>query len=100
DSFITSADDLSNIDQVVWNSWHGDLLIRTTGTRQLPRYGEHLEPIWIALGPLFFIWNDVKVLLLVQTLAISAGALPSFWLGRAIVDGWWPNRGRVSGMSG
>lgn len=85
DSFITSADDLSNIDQVVWNSWHGDLLVRTTGTRQLPRYGEHLEPIWIALGPLFFFWNDVKILLLVQTLALAAGALPAFWLGRAMV---------------
>ncbi|HBY92939.1 MAG TPA: hypothetical protein DEP84_03080 [Chloroflexi bacterium] len=94
DSFITSADDLSNIDQAVWNSWHGDLLIRTTGTRQLPRYGEHLEPIWIALGPLFFVWNDVKILLLVQTLALAAGALPAFWLGRAMLA---PGRRAVVG---
>lgn len=92
DAFITSADDLSNIDQVVWNSWHGDLLVRTTGTRQLPRYGEHLEPIWIALGPLFFFWNDVKILLLAQTAALAAGALPAFWLGRAMVPAPAPPR--------
>jgi uncharacterized membrane protein len=84
-TFITSADDLSNVDQVVWNSQHGRLLERTTGTRSLPRYGEHVEPIWIALGLLYFGWDDVRALLLIQTLALALGAVPVFWFAR---DAW------------
>lgn len=84
-TFITSADDLSNVDQVVWNSQHGRLLERTTGTRSLPRYGEHVEPIWIALGLLYFGWDDVRVLLLTQTITLALGALPVFWWAR---DAW------------
>ncbi len=83
-TFITSADDLSNVDQVVWNSQNGRLLERTTGTRSVPRYGEHVEPIWIALGLLYFGWDDVRALLLTQTVALALGALPVFWLARDI----------------
>ncbi|MDQ4076900.1 MAG: DUF2079 domain-containing protein, partial [Chloroflexota bacterium] len=59
-AFVTGADDLSNIDQVVWNSQHGRILERTTGTHSLPRYGEHLEPIWIAMGLLYRVWDSVE----------------------------------------
>ncbi len=85
DAFVTGADDLSNIDQVVWNSQHGRLLERTTGTESLPRYGEHLEPIWIAMGAIYQVWDSVDALLFMQTLALGAGALPVFWLAR---DAW------------
>ncbi|MBA3532717.1 MAG: DUF2079 domain-containing protein, partial [Ardenticatenales bacterium] len=84
-AFVTSADDLSNIDQVVWNSQHGRILERTEGTQSVPRYGEHLEPIWIAMGLLYLFWDSVTVLLLAQTVALAAGALPVFWLAR---DSW------------
>ncbi len=84
-TFITSADDLSNVDQVVWNSQNGRILERTTGTRSLPRYGEHVEPIWIALGLLYVGWDDVRALLLTQTVALALGALPVFWFAR---DAW------------
>jgi len=85
EAFVTSADDLSNIDQVVWNSQHGRILERTEGPRSVPRYGEHLEPIWIALGLLYLFWDSVKALLVTQTVALAAGALPVFWLAR---DSW------------
>lgn len=83
-AFVTGADDLSNIDQVAWNSQHGRILERTTGTRSVPRYGEHLEPLWIALGLLYTLWDDVRALLLAQTVALALGALPTFWLARAV----------------
>jgi len=82
EAFVTSADDLSNIDQVVWNSQHGRLLERTTGTRSLPRYGEHLEPIWIALGLIYLFYDHVAALLIAQTIALALGALPVFWFAR------------------
>ena len=85
EAFVTSADDLSNIDQVVWNSQHGRLLERTTGTRSLPRYGEHLEPIWIALGLIYLFYDHVQALLVAQTIALALGALPVFWFAR---DAW------------
>lgn len=93
EAFVTSADDLSNIDQVVWNSQHGRLLERTTGTRSLPRYGEHLEPIWIALGLIYLFYDQVEALLIVQTIALACGGLPVFWFAR---EAW---RKRSNGFS-
>ncbi|MGB0387709.1 MAG: DUF2079 domain-containing protein [Ardenticatenaceae bacterium] len=85
EAFVTSANDLSNIDQVVWNSQNGRILERTSGARSVPRYGEHLEPIWIGFGLIYLFWDSVKALLLAQTVALAAGALPVFWLAR---DAW------------
>ena len=90
--FVTSADDLSNIDQVVWNSQNGRILERTTGTRSVPRYGEHLEPIWIAFGLIYLFWDKVDALLLAQTIALAAGALPVFWLAR---DAWGVSKAKI-----
>ncbi len=81
------AADLSLIDQPMWNTYqflktgHGFMEL-TWGQRQQPRLAEHFEPILILLSLLFFIWDDVRILLIAQSIALALGALPVFWIAR------------------
>ena len=78
------AADLSLIDQPMWNTvaGPGGFMELTWGDQQQPRLAEHFEPILIPLAVLFFFWDDVRILLITQTLALALGALPVFWIAR------------------
>ena len=74
--------DLSLIDQAMWNTLHGRFLEATWGDHQQPRPAEHLELILVPLAALFWLWDDVRILLIVQSLALALGAIPLYWLAR------------------
>ncbi len=74
--------DLSLIDQAMWNTLHGRFMEATWGIRQQPRLAEHFEPILIPLSALFWLWDDVRILLIVQSFALALGALPVYWLAK------------------
>ncbi|MFQ5610758.1 MAG: DUF2079 domain-containing protein [Anaerolineae bacterium] len=76
--------DLSLIDQPLWNTLHGRFMEVTWGARQQPRLAEHFEPLLIPLAAVFWLWDDVRALLVLQTLALALGALPVFWLARQV----------------
>ncbi len=79
------AADLSLIDQPMWNTARGpgSFMELTWGSRQQPRLAEHFEPVLIPLSLLFWVWDDVRVLLMVQSVALALGALPVFWIARS-----------------
>ncbi len=78
------AADLSLIDQPMWNTalGPGGFMEQTWGNQQQPRLAEHFEPILIPLSALFFIWDDVRILLIAQSIALALGALPVFWIAK------------------
>jgi uncharacterized membrane protein len=78
------AADLSLIDQPMWNTVRGPggFMELTWIDRQQPRLAEHFEPILIPLAFLFFIWDDVRILLIAQSFALAIGALPVFWIAK------------------
>jgi uncharacterized membrane protein len=76
------AADLSFIDQPMWNTLHGHFLERTMDARQVSRVAEHLEPVIIPVALVFFLWDDVRAILIVQTVALALGALPVYWIAR------------------
>ena len=76
------AADLSFIDQPMWNTLHGRFLERTMGDRQVSRVAEHLEPIIIPIALVFILWDDVRAILIIQTIALALGALPVYWIAR------------------
>lgn len=82
DAFITSKADLGHFDQPIWNSLHGRLLVRTQQDRQLTRLTDHFEPILVPLSLGFALWDDVRMLLVLQAAAVALGALPVFLLAR------------------
>jgi uncharacterized membrane protein len=82
DAFITGKADLGHFDQPIWNSLHGRLLVRTQQDRQLTRLTDHFEPILVPLSLGFAVWDDVRMLLVLQAVAVALGALPVFLLAR------------------
>ncbi len=83
EAFQTHAADLGNMDQPIWNTLHGRFVEETKddGT-QAPRLTDHFEPIFALVSLSFLIYDDVKAILILQTVVIALGALPVFWLAR------------------
>ena len=79
--------DLSLIDQAMWNTLHGRFLEATWGDHQQPRLAEHFEPILVPLAVLFWLWDDVRVLLIAQAFGLAIGALPVYRLAREVLAG-------------
>jgi uncharacterized membrane protein len=76
--------DLSLIDQPMWNTviGPGTFMELTWGEQQQPRLAEHFEPILVPLAMLFWLWDDVRIQLIAQTVTLALGALPVFWIAR------------------
>ena len=82
-AFATGRFDLGNMVQAVWSTAHGHPL-RVTDLRgdQISRLAAHVDPILVVFAPLWWVWASPDMLLAVQAIAVGAGALPVFWLGR------------------
>lgn len=78
-AFQTSAFDLGNFDQAIWNTAHGRPFALTNIPDVTIRLAHHVEPILLLIAPLYWLWSDVRVLLILQSVALAAGALPLFW---------------------
>lgn len=83
DAFETGRFDLGNMVQVVWSTAHGHFL-RMTNTQgeQVSRLAAHVDPILALFAPLWWIWPSPHMLLVVQAVAVAAGAFPVFALAR------------------
>jgi uncharacterized membrane protein len=79
-AYHTGSFDLGNMDQAVWNSLHGHFFRFTNrgGDWYGPptRLGMHVEPILVLIAPLYLIHPGATTLLVLQAVALGAGALP------------------------
>ncbi|MFN2467732.1 MAG: DUF2079 domain-containing protein [Gaiellaceae bacterium] len=82
-AFNTGRFDLGNMTQAVWATAHGHPL-RVTDVRgdQISRLASHVDPILAAFAPLWWVWPSPSMLLVVQAILVSLGALPVYWLAR------------------
>ncbi len=87
ENFYTGRFDLGNMDQTVWNTFRGRAFVLTdpNGTEIISRLAFHADFILIALAPLYRIWPDPRMLLLVQTLVVSAGAVFVFLIAKNVL---------------
>ena len=85
-AFQTTAFDLGNVDQAVWNTQHGRLLAMTNIEGLTNRLGTHVEPILVPISLLYFLWTDPRMLLLLQTAVIALGAWPVYLIARRAVS--------------
>src|ERR1700753_2862851 len=85
-TYIATAFDLGNMDQATWNTLHGHLFEFTNHSDNwygAPiRLAQHVEPIFLLLSLLYVFFADPRTLLIFQTLALAAGALPVFLVAR------------------
>jgi uncharacterized membrane protein len=81
--FLERRYDLGNFVQAVWATAHGRFLqVTEVGGEQVSRLGIHVDPIVVLLVPLWWLWGSPTLLLVVQALALAAGALPLYWFAR------------------
>jgi len=78
----THRSDLGQIDQAVWNSSRGRFVEQTDNGFVATRLTDHVEPILVLVSPVFWLWDDVRALLLLQTVFVALGALPLYSLAR------------------
>jgi uncharacterized membrane protein len=82
-AFETGRFDLGNMVQAVWSTAHGRTLeITELSGDQISRLGAHVDPLLVFFAPLWWVWPDPALLLVVQVAGLAAGALPVFWLAR------------------
>jgi len=79
--------DLGIYDQTIWNLAHGRIWM-TTLVYETGGYYDHFEPILALIVPLYWLWSDVRVLLIVQSLALGLGALPIYLYARRRFGTW------------
>jgi len=79
--------DLGRMDQVIWNTLHGRFLACTLEIGNVCRLIAHTELIYVLIAPLYLIYSSPITLLILQSLVISLGALPVYWLAKSKLGG-------------
>ena len=76
-NFFTGRFDLGNMDQTVWNTIHGRFfqLTNPDSVNIVSRLSIHSDFMLILLSPLYLIWQDPRMLLVIQTVIIGLGAI-------------------------
>jgi uncharacterized membrane protein len=79
--FGSNAYDLGLFDQAVWG--YSRLMWMPNTVLRLPQtMGDHLHPILIVLAPLYWVWDDVRVLLVAQAALLALAGIPIFLWAR------------------
>ena len=81
---FASGYDLANMDQTIWNSLHGRFFSFSQDAVTTTRFTTHTDVILVLLAPLFAIWNDVRMLLIFQSLALALGAIPTYLIAHTV----------------
>lgn len=91
DNFYTGRFDLGNMDQTVWNTFRGRVFMLTdpNGTEIISRLSIHADFFLILLAPLYRIWNDPRMLLVVQSVTVAIGALFLYHIAKKLLTGKW-----------
>ena len=89
-AFVPHALDLGNMAQTFWNTVHGKPFrfqnmrahasVEAFGT--MTRLSFHVEPLIPFMAVFYFLYEHVETLLVMQTLAIATGAIPTRLLAR------------------
>ncbi|MEX2007299.1 MAG: DUF2079 domain-containing protein [Candidatus Levyibacteriota bacterium] len=87
DNFYTGRFDLGNMDQAVWNTIHGRIFETTgqDGIVSISRLSSHADFILILISPLYLLWEDPRMLLLLQTVVLGLGAVFVFKIAGMIL---------------
>ncbi|MBE2234942.1 MAG: DUF2079 domain-containing protein [Anaerolinea sp.] len=95
-AFNSKAYDLGLHAQVWWNTGHGRLF---AGSVEVDNYlGDHISPIILPLAPLYRLWPDARLLLLLQSGALAVGAWPLALLARRRLLPHWPQGAHLAAL--
>ncbi|MFN0155179.1 MAG: DUF2079 domain-containing protein [Gaiella sp.] len=93
-AFSSGRFDLGNLTQAVWSTAHGQPLeVTNLRGEQMSRLGAHFDPLVGILAPLWLVWPDPSLLLVVQAVAVAAGAIPVFQIASRLLGSEWAAAG-------
>ena len=86
DNFYAGRYDLGNMDQTVWNTLNGRIF-QTSGDNgeTISRLSAHADFILIFLSPFYLLWNNPKILLLIQTVVLGLGAFFVYLIAKEVI---------------
>ena len=90
--------DLGIYDQVVWNLAHGRWF-ETSLVYETGGFYDHFEPFLALIAPLYWLFSDVRVLLVLQALALALGSLPIYLFARQYLQGYLPSLRWATGFA-
>lgn len=87
ENFYAGRFDLGNMDQTVWNTLQGNIFQFTNpnGTNVVSRLAFHADFILVLLAPIYALWQDPRMLLLIQAIVVGAGAFFIYLLSRFVL---------------
>lgn len=87
DAYISGRFDLGNMSQTVWNTTKGNFFMLTNpdGTERISRLADHSDILLVLFAPLYLIWSDPRMLLMIQSLALACGGIVVYFLGKEII---------------
>src|SRR5258708_14883626 len=87
DNYYTGRFDLGNMAQTVWNSLHGRIFLFTnpTGTNEVSRLAFHADFILVLLAPFYDLWQNPKMLLLIQVVVVAAGSFFVYIIAKEVL---------------
>jgi uncharacterized membrane protein len=90
DNFYAGRYDLGNMDQTVWNTVNGRIFQTSSDNgRIVSRLSYHADFILILLSPFYFLWNNPKTLLLIQSVVLSFGAIFVYLIAKETIRDKW-----------
>jgi uncharacterized membrane protein len=87
DAHLTHKADLGQMDLAIWNTAHGRPFQEIKDERVSTRLTDHVEPIFLPVSAVFWLWNDVRALFVLQAAALASGAWPIYLLARKKIAG-------------
>ncbi|HUV93331.1 MAG TPA: DUF2079 domain-containing protein [Anaerolineae bacterium] len=85
-SFHTYALDMGQFVQAIWNTAHGRFMVNTLKPPNSMAW--HFSPGLALIAPLYSMWPDARLLLVLQTLALALSGLPIYWYARRYLNVW------------
>ena len=82
---FASGFDLGNMDSTVWNTLQGRIFMLSQDGKMISRFSIHADLILILLSPLYFLWNNVRMLVLSESIFLAIGAIPVYLLSTKIL---------------
>lgn len=77
----SSGYDLAVTDQAVWNTTRGNMLFSSLDGN-ISHLGAHFEPILLLIVPFYMIWNNLIVLILLQSFALGLAIFPLYLIAK------------------
>jgi uncharacterized membrane protein len=97
DAHRTHKADLGQIDLAIWNTAHGRFVQEIKDDQVSTRLTDHVEPIFLPVSLVFWLWDDVRALLILQAAALAVGAWPIYRIAeRRMRNAEWAAPGRRS----